>query len=441
MSKARPPKPPASNTSSTPTPTPTKKRPPGAGTVDQRESGRWRVRLRNADGKQKPLGTYETEAEARAVLASALDQLADAQTAPVGPRTLKTWGHTWLLAREAEGIRGIAQEKSVWSRHVASHSIADLPLRDITRRQLLEWLDAVRKTKAVRPKRGGGVKATSKAVSRRVVLHALHLMRGAVRAARDANHMREDVTAGVVPPRNRGAVEDPWTYLTAAEVEMVRTCERIPDPERAIYTVAMFTGLRRGELWGLRWSDVRLGDVEGQAPEVTVRRSNKGTTKTGKTRQVPLLPQAIEALKRLKVGSSNVWVFPTELGGQRGKDDDARWAPQQRKARKDGSAQTVCGYRLRTGIARRVRFHDLRHTCASHLLMGTWGVALTLPEVAQWLGHSSVTMTERYAHLAPDRLAMRVSGVLAAVARVPSVPTNSAPSTPHTSEDPQDSRP
>ncbi|WP_051023959.1 site-specific integrase [Thiorhodovibrio frisius] len=51
------------------------------------------------------------------------------------------------------------------------------------------------------------------------------------------------------------------------------------------------------------------------------------------------------------------------------------------------------------------RFHDLRHTCAAWLV--TSGVPLT--EVRDLLGHSSVTMTERYAHLAPDRIRSAVA--------------------------------
>jgi integrase len=56
------------------------------------------------------------------------------------------------------------------------------------------------------------------------------------------------------------------------------------------------------------------------------------------------------------------------------------------------------------GITRRVRFHDLRHTCASSLVAGWWGRAWRLEEVKVMLGHYSVTMTERYAHLAQSVL-------------------------------------
>ena len=231
--------------------------------------------------------------------------------------------------------------------------------------------------------------------------------RAALAAAVDAGRLRENAAREVRPPKPRAAVHEPWTFLEPAEVAAVTGCPEIPDPERTIYTVAIYTGLRLGELWGLRWEDVRL---DGDRPEVTVRRSHAGATKSGKVRRVPLLPQARAALDAL-AGRRDGWVFPGEHG-QRRRDDDARWSPGWRFVdRASGARERVAvnGYRLRAGITRRVRFHDLRHTCASHLLMGTWGVRLPIEEVSAWLGHSSTAVTQRYAHLAPDHLSARVA--------------------------------
>lgn len=69
------------------------------------------------------------------------------------------------------------------------------------------------------------------------------------------------------------------------------------------------------------------------------------------------------------------------------------------------------------GITRRVRWHDLRHTCASHLVQGTWGRVWSLAEVRDVLGHSSIKQTERYAHLCPGGIhdaARATSGALPA---------------------------
>jgi integrase len=87
-------------------------------------------------------------------------------------------------------------------------------------------------------------------------------------------------------------------------------------------------------------------------------------------------------------------VFPTHLGGMYSRGYDANWVTQWRK---------------KSGCAEHVRFHDLRHTCGSHLVMGTWGRPFTLMEVRDWLGHSDIKTTQRYARLAPDALKNLVS--------------------------------
>jgi integrase len=62
------------------------------------------------------------------------------------------------------------------------------------------------------------------------------------------------------------------------------------------------------------------------------------------------------------------------------------------------------------GISRRVRWHDLRHSFASSLVAGLWGRPWRLEEVCKVMGHSSITVTERYAHLADDALKGAVLG-------------------------------
>ena len=61
---------------------------------------------------------------------------------------------------------------------------------------------------------------------------------------------------------------------------------------------------------------------------------------------------------------------------------------------------TRLGWWRRVGIQRRVRFHDLRDTAATHLLSGSWGPTWSMQEVSKFLGHSAIAVTEqRYAHL------------------------------------------
>jgi integrase len=142
---------------------------------------------------------------------------------------------------------------------------------------------------------------------------------------------------------------------------------------------ALKTGLRFGELIELRWRDVDL--VAGQ---IRVSRNcykgHVGTPKGGKPRDVPLSPEAVRVLKAHRHLRGEL-VFCREDGG-RIKDSTA-----------DDAIKRIC---LRAGL-RRIGWHTCRHTFASHLVMR--GAALKT--VQELLGHQSMAMTLRYAHLTP----------------------------------------
>lgn len=349
----------------------------------------YRVRIPIA-GREVSCGIYETEADADAALAAALAELGNA------PRdhTLRTWGVDWLEARETDGYhRGVTEERSVWRRHVLAAHFADWPLRRIKRSDVVRWLDQLSRTRATRTAAGGRRRSharaeTDRLLSTSTLRSALSLLRGALRAAADRGHLDADPTGGVRVPR-RARDHEGWTWLREHEIETVLALDLRPE-QRAIYTVAIYTGLRAGELWGLRWCDVEL---TGSRPGLHVRRSYRGPTKPGRVRWLPLLPPALEALQRWhreRPGIGEALVWPAHGGGCHASGYDAGWPRIVRLAQ----------------LGRRVRLHDLRHTCASHLVQGTWTPApLTMAQVCKWLGHSSVLVTERYAHMSPDYLA------------------------------------
>lgn len=144
--------------------------------------------------------------------------------------------------------------------------------------------------------------------------------------------------------------------------------------------LALNTGLRRGELFNLAWKEVNL-----QARILTVLPEK---SKSGKPRHVPLNTEAHDALSRwIKQGSDSGLVFP----GRNGRKFD--------NINKSWSALTASAQVLD------FRFHDLRHTFASKLVMR----GVDLNTVRELLGHSDLTMTLRYAHLAPVKLAEAVA--------------------------------
>ncbi len=232
-------------------------------------------------------------------------------------------------------------------------------------------------------------------------MNILNLLRSVLKGAIEDNVIDVSPATHIVLPRQEQMVED-FDYLEPAEVELLRTAE-LPLRSHAAYLVAVYGGLRAGELWGLRWHDV----LEN---ELIVRHSRKRGTKSGKVRRVPLLEPARDALDRWgrgRVRRGLVWGGPD--GNTHADGYDAGWA--HRSQGRPGREYTQLGHRWKAGIVRRVPFKDLRHTCASHLLRGTWVERgwierpLRMIEVSQWLGHESVKTTERYyARLAPGGL-------------------------------------
>ena len=133
--------------------------------------------------------------------------------------------------------------------------------------------------------------------------------------------------------------------------------------------LSMNTGLRRGELLALHWESIdfdrRILTVEG------------GTTKNRQTRHVPLNDEATRVLRR--------WREQTNRG--------------RRVFEVNTGFKTAWAALLKRAKITNFRWHDLRHHFASRLVQA--GVPLNT--VRDLLGHSSVAMSLRYAHLAPDQ--------------------------------------
>ncbi len=384
-----------SESESLPTPTPTSRR----GTVTQNESGRWRVRYRTPDGRRRS-ATFATELDAE-TFRLGCERIYGAMPS----LTLEGYGEEWLNKRElSREHRNILSERSLWRAHVEGTPLAVMPMRAATRRDVRAWVEALRRKKALAPIRGAEARLTDRPLSRSVIRQALVLVRQAFQSALDEELIDENPAREMRPGKRPASTEDGFTFLTLPEIERVLALP-MPPVTRALITVAIYSGLRQGELAGLRWADVEL---EGDRPQVTVRYSFNGPTKNGKVRRVPLLTPALDALKAwqpLCPKHIDGVVFPTVTGERRRKGDDAGWSDQHlRRDPTTGVPAKRPGWKTLAGLDRRVRFHDLRHTTASHLVMGSWGRAWTLSEVRDMLGHSAIAVTERYSHLSPGHL-------------------------------------
>lgn len=168
---------------------------------------------------------------------------------------------------------------------------------------------------------------------------------------------------------------------------LVANCDR-PRLRMAVVSV-LNAGYRNGEFRVLQWPDL---DIERGVS--TVRRNDWrgsiGTPKHGRTRHVPINAGYREALKEWQHRRS-LWVFDgAEVGGYMSEREEI--TPLLSAAK-------------RAGLGRRVTWHTLRHTFASHLVMR----GASLYAVSQLLGHRDVKVTQRYAHLAPAHAAQAVA--------------------------------
>jgi len=147
---------------------------------------------------------------------------------------------------------------------------------------------------------------------------------------------------------------------------------------KSIIAVALNTGCRRGEILSLRWEqiDLKHGFI------------NLIKTKNTEKRSIKINDTLHETLSGLVRRIDIPWVFYNPKTGKQYKEVTH-------------SFKTVC----KRAEIDDFRFHDLRHTFASHLVMK--GVDLTT--VSRLMGHKSLTMTLRYAHLAPNHLANAVN--------------------------------
>jgi integrase len=165
-----------------------------------------------------------------------------------------------------------------------------------------------------------------------------------------------------------------------------------------IVLVALNTGLRKGEIFNLRWHDV---DFIGK--QLTVQgegETREEGAKSSQTRYVPLNAEVVQTLLNWNTNNglhaaANGRVFPGRADSNDGRLDDVKkaWLPVVKAAK----------------LATAFRFHDLRHTFASKLVMA----GVDLNTVRELLGHADLKMTLRYAHLAPEHKAAAVAKLVA----------------------------
>ncbi|MFO1045992.1 MAG: site-specific integrase [Planctomycetaceae bacterium] len=195
---------------------------------------------------------------------------------------------------------------------------------------------------------------------------------------------------GVDPPKVTKRRVTPLTPEQAKNLLAISQTNRF----HAVYVLALTTGMRQGELFGLQWDDINLKDGILQVRHSLENVNNKLRLKEPKSesgkRQIALPEMAVKALwdhkaKQLAEGLAGCpHVFPDSDGGLLRRSNFLKWS----------------WFKIRIAAKLEgVHFHDLRHSCASLMLAD----GVQMKAIQAILGHSTISMTmDTYAHLMPD---------------------------------------
>jgi integrase len=356
----------------------TKRRGHNEGSIRRRADGKWEARLSLPNGKRKSL-YGKTRREVQDKLKAAQRDLDNGLDLTVAQQSVGQFLDRWLEDVVKPSVRPKTHHS--YAQLVRLHlkpELGHIPLTKLTPQHVQSMM----------------TNKTAAGLSPRTVQYLRAVLRRALGQAMKWSLVGRNVATLVDPPRS---VRKPVHPLTAEQARHFLETSR-EDRLAPLFHVAITTGLRQGELFGLRWQDVDL-----DTGTLTVRHALQRIggepklvePKTALSRRTITLPtSAVTALReqrvrqieeRLLAGSEwRDWglVFSTCIG-----------TPMD----PSNVTKRLHGLLDRAGLPRQ-RFHDLRHCAASLLLAG--GVAPRT--IMGILGHSQISLTmNTYAHLSP----------------------------------------
>jgi integrase len=378
--------------------------------IRRRPNGRWYVYAIDDDGIERGHGGHRTQREAKARAAELIADAGRGRYVTPGRLTVGEYlNGEWIESRASAdispGTRDI--ERTMVAAWITPH-IGDVPLQKLAARDL----DRLYRTLRERGGRGG-TPLRGKSVRN---VHAL--LSKALGDAVRRGHIVANPIAAVDPPARDDSVErTAWTLDETRRFLEVAASDRLA----AIWRLALVSGLRRGELLGLRWGDVDEGTVT-VARQVLVRPRSTGlarrvyvreTTKGHRVRRVRIDGETAAALRRWKVAQAEERLaFGPAYKDDGGLGVEAPWVVTEA----DGAVIHPDTLRRRwtalvaTAGVIAITLHSARHTYAELALAA--GVRIDV--VSRQLGHASIATTANiYAH-DNDEAATEASAKIAA---------------------------
>ena len=364
-----------------------KRRPQGDGTIRKRTDGRWEARIvigHKNDGTPMHKSVFgKTQKETLDKLHRAIETYRDIDLCEDSRMTLGEWLDRWLdeymifTLREST-LKNYRQKCEHYvKRYLGSKQLASLTTTDIQK-----LYNRLKKEGRVREHPIHG-----KTLSDSMVRGIHMMLHEALDAAVRERLIVRNPTNGTTVPKNNHPDKQ---VLDDGQLEkFLGMIEAYPD-WRDLFYMECLTGLRRGEICGLKWSDIDFESgilrVERSLESVTNGKIAIGETKTGAGKRTIVLPPTLtELLRRRRDNALNEWVFYDPLNPNLPVNPEAAY-------RKLHTILKNAGLPL-------IRFHDLRHTFATHAMKG--GVdPKTLSGI---LGHTNASFTlDTYTHVTGD---------------------------------------
>ena len=364
-----------------------KRRPSGDGMVRKREDGRWEGRIVvGHKGNGDSIFRYiyaDTQKELTTKLRQNIDAFQGVELTEQSKMTLAQWLDEWLEKHMTGTVRPGTLEgyRKDMDNHVKPY-LGEKLLIKLTSDDLRELYQLLLKRGRKLPRQNCGPGLAPATV--RGIHTTLH---HALKAAADEGLIPFNPAEKVTPPRVQNT---PKRVLTHDQMEKFLCAIRFDLIWHDFFYTELTTGLRRGELCGLTWED-----FDSEAGTLKVRRTiharkggelEAGETKTYAGQRTILLPYSTtQLLKERKTAALTQWIFPDPLRPERPVNPN--------------SAYRRLKELLKQAELPSLRFHDLRHTFATHALAS--GVdAKTLSGI---LGHTKASFTlDTYTHVTGD---------------------------------------
>ena len=352
--------------------------------VRKREDGRWEGRIvvghkKNGD----PIHRYvlaRTQKELIVKLHDCIEMYRDADLTEDSNMTLGEWLDRWINEYMIFTIRESTLDsyKAMIKNQIKPY-LGGRPLSALTTQELQKFYNTVKKKGRVKPDRLHGTELADSMV------RGIHMMlHEALDMAVRLRLIVKNPTVGTTIPKNN---YPPKQILNDEQLD--RFMKRIRQDELwyDFFYTELTTGLRRGEICGLKWED-----FDAENGKLKVRRSvakrkggglNIGETKTETgTRTIVLPPSTAELLRKRKETAVSEWIFPNIYEPEKPMHPDYAY------------------HRLKTLLKQAelplIRFHDLRHTFATMALEH----GMDVKTLSATIGHvSSATTLDIYSHI------------------------------------------